>query len=74
MAQKTAAQTLAAWLEHRSCGGITPNDLKAAAELRRLEAENTALRSCALKYLDFLCIPDQEKALAADLKDPKMLE
>lgn len=45
---------------------------KAALELRRLHAENQALRSCALKYLAWLNVKNPEKSLDTDLIDPEM--
>lgn len=68
-------------LEATGCGdsfSLTPYSEKqanlAAAELRRLYEENTALRKCATKYLDYLGIPDQENALDSDLKNKDMLK
>lgn len=36
--EQPEALRLARWLEHRSMSGVKPNDLAAAAELRRLHA------------------------------------
>ena len=45
----------------------------AGAELRRLHAENEALRKCSVKYLKWLQIKEPEAALEGDIKDPEML-
>lgn len=42
-------------------------------ELLRLQEENIALRTCAIKYLDYLGVSKPEHALNSDLKDPDML-
>lgn len=43
-------------------------------ERKRLHEENTALRKCAIKYLDYLRVPNQEKALESDMKNKDMLK
>lgn len=56
--QHPEALRLARWLEHRSMGGITPNDIQAAAELRRLHALNEEL----LEALEELLYARTDKA------------
>ncbi|MBM2884047.1 hypothetical protein JFK97_06555 [Chromobacterium phragmitis] len=42
--------------------------------IEQLQAENTALRACALKYIAWLDIgPDPEQALEQDMRDPDMV-
>ena len=41
--EQPEALRLASWLEHRSMSGVKPNELAAAAELRRLREELTKL-------------------------------
>ena len=65
------ALRLAAWFD--SFYLDTSMQAKAAAELRRLQAENEALRKCAVKYLTWLNIKDPKKSLESDLFDPEML-
>lgn len=42
------------------------------AHLVELEAENAALRACAIKYLGWLDMRDPVAALESDLRDPDM--
>ena len=46
---------------------------EAAVELRRLHAENKALRSCAIKYMSWLNMKNPELALEEDLANPDMI-
>jgi hypothetical protein len=81
MSVQTEAQKLADGLDFAA----STNDLgrkpdpsnylrKASKELLRLDAENKALRACALKYLDYLNVTNQNKALESDLKNPEMIK
>ena len=72
--QQSKTELLAVQLDAVPETGADPELIEqAAAELRRLLAENTALRSCAIKYLKWLNIKDPEKSLDGDLVDPEML-
>ena len=51
-----------------------PAPVQEQVKLRQLHEENAALRKCALKYLDYLQVTDQLKALESDLKNPEMLK
>ncbi len=72
MNKRTEAQRLAEWLEDQL--HVDTEAEQAADELRRLDAENTALRKCAIKYLQWLNIKNPEAALSSDLLDPEMTE
>lgn len=70
--KQTEAQRLADWLDDDEW--LADEYSEAADELRRLEAENTALRKCAIKYLQWLNIKNPEAALSSDILNPEMTE
>ena len=41
--------------------------------VQTLLLENARLRACALKYLDYLQVPDRERGLESDLLNPEMV-
>lgn len=69
--KQTEAQRLADALEQGTYLLSVERDAT-ASELRRLDAENTSIRKCAIKYLEWLNITNPEAAFSGDILDPEM--
>lgn len=54
-------------------GGDLDELASAAGELRRMDAENKALRECATKYLGWLDVQNPAKRLDQDILNPEMI-
>lgn len=72
--KQTEAKRLAALCDAEMVATVERDILmhETAVELRRLDAENTAIRKCAIKYLRYLNVTNPEAAMSSDLLNPEM--